>query len=287
MGKCAADGIALSFFDRNGRYLTSVSPFENGNVLLRRAQFRMADDAGISLGVAGGFLAGKLYNAKYVLLRAARDHAMQVDAEALRAAAQTVTQQMEALKTAPDAAALRGAEGVAAAAYFGVLDELILQNKKDFRFTGRNRRPPTDPVNALLSFAYSVLANDCAAALYSVGLDPYVGFLHTDRPGRKSLALDLMEELRAPLADRFVLTLINNRVLSKNDFKTEENGAVYLKDDARKAFFAEWQKRKQETLVHPFLGEKIPWGLVPFAQALLLARYIRGDLDAYPPFFWK
>lgn len=287
LGKCAACGVAVSFFDRNGRYLTSVSPFENGNVLLRRAQYRIADQPACAMPIARSFLAGKLYNVKYVLLRAARDHPLQTDTEGLKAAARLITEQMRAMETAEDPAALRGQEGSAAAAYFGVFNALILQNKEVFEFKDRNRRPPTDPVNALLSFAYAILANDCASALYSVGLDPYVGFLHTDRPGRKSLALDLMEELRAPVADRFVLTLINNRMLSKSDFKKEESGAVYLKDDARRTFLSEWQKHKQEQLLHPFLNEKLPWGMVPSAQAMLLARFIRGDLDAYPPFFWK
>ncbi len=287
MGKCAACGVAMSFFDRKGRYLTSVSPFENGNVLLRRTQYRIADEEQAALSVARSFLIGKLYNAKYVLLRTARDHPLQVNVDALKNAAGQITEQMHAMEAAENAAALRGMEGNAAAAYFGVFNELILQNKDDFLFRDRTRRPPEDFVNALLSFAYAILANDCAAALYSVGLDPYVGFLHTDRPGRKSLALDLMEELRAPVADRFVLTLINNRMLTKSDFKKEESGAVFIKDDARRTFLAEWQKRKKEELMHPFLNEKIPWGLVPFAQAMLLARYLRGDLDSYPPFFWK
>ena len=287
MGKCAESGISLSFFDRKGRYLASVSSFGGGNVLLRRTQFRAADKKETSLSVAQSFLLGKMYNAKYVLLRGARDHPLQTDVAALKAAAQKITEAMHALELAEDPGELRGLEGNAAAAYFGVFNELILQNKADFVFKERSRRPPLDYVNALLSFAYALLSNDCASALYSVGLDPFVGFLHTDRPGRKSLALDLVEELRAPVADRFVLTLINHRMLTKSDFKKEESGAVYLTDDARRTFLSEWQKHKQEQLVHPFLNEKIPWGLVPFAQALLLARFIRGDLDRYPPFFWK
>lgn len=287
MGKCAADGIALHFFDRNGRYLTSVSSPERGNVLLRRTQFRFADDPEKAAQIAKSFLAGKLYNSKFVLLRTARDHSLQVDAEALRLASARITDYMMDLQRAQSSDVLRGIEGNAAAEYFGVFDQMILQNKAVFSFSGRNRRPPLDPVNALLSFAYTMLANDCASALQSVGLDPYVGFLHTVRPGRKSLALDLMEELRAPYADRFVLSLINNRRFDKNDFKTMENGAVLLKDDARKTFLSEWQKRKQIELTHPFLEEKLPWGLIPFSQALLLARFLRGDLDQYPPFFWK
>lgn len=174
-----------------------------------------------------------------------------------------------------------------ACAYFRVLDHMILNGKEVFSFQGRTRRPPLDPFNALLSFAYSLLANDCASALESVGLDSYVGFLHRDRPGRTSLALDLMEELRPCLADRFVLTLINNRVVSASDFQYREGGAVLLADEARRTFLKAWQERKREVITHPYLGEKLPWGLVPYIQALLLARYLRDDIDAYPPFLWK
>ena len=186
-----------------------------------------------------------------------------------------------------DAETLRGLEGAAANAYFGVFDQMILRQKEDFFFRSRNRRPPMDNVNAMLSFAYSLLANDCASALESVGLDAYVGFLHRDRPGRTSLALDMMEELRPCLADRFVLTVVNNRILSGSDFEKSESGAVRMTDDGRRKFLKHWQERKQETITHPFLEEKLPWGLVPYVQALLLARYLRGDLDAYPPFLWK
>ena len=287
MGKCAENGIALSFFTPTGRYLASVGSNVNGNVLLRRAQFRIADDETVALSFAKSFIAGKLYNAKYVLLRCLRDHPLQVDCEKLQSAADAIQNYLSALKDAESAEVLRGIEGNAAAEYFGVFNELILQNKTDFYFEGRSRRPPLDNVNALLSFAYSLLSGDCVSALQSVGLDPYVGFLHTDRPGRRSLALDLIEEFRTVFADRFVLTLINNRVLNASDFEKRENGAVLLKDQGRKKFLSEWQKKKREELCHPFLNEKIPWGLAPYIQALLLARCIRGDLDAYPPFFWK
>ena len=182
---------------------------------------------------------------------------------------------------------LRGLEGAGATTYFGVFDDMILRDKENFFFHERNRRPPLDNVNALLSFAYSLLSNDCASALESVGLDSYVGFLHRDKPGRTSLALDLMEELRPCIADRFVLTMINNRVVLPGDFETSESGAVRLKNDARKKFLKNWQEKKQEVIKHPYLEEKISWGLVPYVQALLLARYLRGDLDEYPPFLWK
>ena len=287
IGKCAKYGISFSFFTPNGHYLATVSHVENGNVLLRREQFRIADRETDSLAIAKTFLAGKLYNSKYVLLRATRDHPLQVDVDAIKSAVGRISMYMEDLKHAESDEELRGIEGNAAGEYFGVFDELILQNKGDFSFSSRNRRPPLDNINALMSLTYAVLANECASALLSVGLDPYVGFLHTDRPGRKSLALDLMEELRAPLADRFVLTLINNRLFTGKDFKKEENGAVFMKEESRKVFFTEWQNRKKDVIVHPFLEEKINWGLVPYVQALLLSRFIRGDIDSYPPFFWK
>lgn len=182
---------------------------------------------------------------------------------------------------------LRGLEGAAASVYFEVFDDMILRSKETFYYRGRNRRPPLDNVNAMLSFSYSLLAGSCASALESVGLDAYVGFLHRDRPGRTSLALDLMEELRPCMADWFVLTLINNQVMRPEDFETAENGAVLMTDMGRRKFLKSWQERKQETITHPYLGEKLPWGLVPYMQALLLARYLRRDLDAYPPFLWK
>ena len=182
---------------------------------------------------------------------------------------------------------MRGVEGSGAAAYFSVFDQLILEDPPFFTFHLRSRRPPLDPVNALLSFAYSLLAHDCAAALESSGLDPYMGFLHRDRPGRTFLALDLMEELRPCMADRFVLTAINNRIFKLSDFDCRGNGGVYLSDAARRVFLQRWQERKKDLLTHPFLGEKIPWGLVPCLQALLPARYLHGDLDEYPPFLWK
>ena len=210
-----------------------------------------------------------------------------MDCGRLDAASRRIQGLLEPVLEETDLDSLRGLEGIGAAAYFEVLDEMILSGKEDFFFHERSRRPPLDRVNALLSFAYSLLAHDCASALEAVGLDSYVGFLHRDRPGRTSLALDLMEELRPCLADRFVLTLINNRVVKASDFLSAENGAVLLTDDGRKAFLQRWQERKREQLTHPYLEEKLPWGMVPYAQALLLARYLRGDLDGYPPFLWK
>lgn len=287
MGKCVENQIALSFFTPRSRFLACAAGNESGNVLLRRTQYRVADSPADSLHIARSLIFGKLYNAKYVLHRAVRDHAMQVDADRIRGVCETLKTYMVDLSVADCAETLRGIEGNAAAEYFRVFDEMILQDKEDFFFRGRNRRPPQDNVNALLSLAYTLLANECASALRGVGLDPYVGFLHTDRAGRKSLALDLEEELRSVFADRFVLTLINNRILSAKDFEKQQTGAVLLKEAGRKVFLAEWQKRKKETIIHPYLKEKIEWGLVPHLQAMLLARFLRGDLDGYPPFLWK
>lgn len=230
---------------------------------------------------------GKVYNARWSTERTRRDHKIRIDAEAFQTACGTEKDLLPQILEAADLESLRGLEGAAANAYFGVFDAMILRQKDDFFFRGRNRRPPLDNVNVMLSFAYSLLANDCASALESVGLDAYVGFSHRDRPGRTSLALDLMEELRPCMADRFVLTLINNRVLSGTDFEKSESGAVRMTDDGRRKFLKQWQERKQETITHPYLEEKLSWGLVPYVQALLLARYLRGDLDGYPPFLWK
>ena len=287
MGKCVDKGIQLSFYSPYGKYMASITDTVNGNVHLRRTQYRLADDTSTSLEIAENFICAKIYNSKYVLLRCARDHALRVDEEKLRMASDSLTVYMKNASKAEEMDTLRGIEGSAAAVYYQVFDEMILQDKEAFRFAGRNRRPPLDRVNALLSFAYSLLTNDCSAALYGVGLDPYVGFMHVDRPGRKSLALDLVEELRAPVADRFVITLINNRMITAEDFKTMDSGAVILTDEGRKRFLTEWQKRKKQTITHPYLDEKIDWGLVPHVQALLLARTLRGDLETYPPFFWK
>ena len=287
MGACADRNIALSFFTRSGRFLADVSGIEQGNVVLRRTQYRVADDLIKSAAITTNILIGKLHNSRWVLERALRDHGERIDAQRVKAAAHGIAEAVDSLRRADTLESLRGIEGEAATRYFSVLDELILQSKDDFYFRTRNRRPPTDNMNALLSFAYSLLAHDMAAALRGVGLDPYVGFMHRDRPGRRSFALDLIEELRAVFADRFVLSIINKKQVVKSDFHTQENGAVRLTDDARRTFLNAWQTRKQEEIRHPFLGEKIEWGLVPHVQALLMARFLRGDLDEYPPFLWK
>lgn len=287
MGACAEKGIGLAFCTPRGRFLARVCGENNGNVLLRREQYRAADDPGRSCLIARTMIFGKLSNSAASIQRTLRDHAPRVADCGLEEAAGQIRDLLPMVLDAVDLDALRGLEGVGASAYFGVFDHLVLNRKEDFFFHGRNRRPPLDRVNALLSFAYSLLAHDCASALESVGLDAYVGFLHRDRPGRQSLALDLMEELRPCMADRFVLTFINNRMVRPEDFQTQDSGAVLLTEEGRKKFLKAWQERKRDALTHPYLNEKLSWGMIPYIQALLLARYLRGDLDGYPPFLWK
>lgn len=287
MGACAKREIGLAFCTPRGRFLARVSGQMQGNVLLRRTQYRVADDPSESCRVARMMILGKVYNARWSVERTRRDHAMRIDGERFAAVSQQLQGLLPQITAETSLESLRGLEGAGATAYFSILDDMILQGKDIFFFHERSRRPPLDAFNAMLSFAYSLLAHDCASALESAGLDAYVGFLHRDRPGRESLALDLMEELRPCFADRFVLTMINNRVIKPEDFDFRESGAVFLTDTGRKSFLQKWQERKRETITHPFLEEKLPWGLVPYVQSLLLARYLRGDLDDYPPFLWK
>lgn len=287
MGACAQRGIQLSFLTPNGRFLARVNGMTQGNVLLRREQYRIADSDARSCAVARNMIVGKIYNCRWVLERALRDHGMRVETEQIKSVSNRLKETITQVRHTAELESLRGLEGDAAMLYFSVFDELILNQKADFIFDGRNRRPPQDNVNAMLSFAYSLLASECAAALESVGLDAYAGFLHRDRPGRKSLALDLEEELRAPFADRFVLTLINNRMIRDKHFERQENGAVFLNEEGRKLLLKAWQEKKREVITHPYLEEKLPWGLVPYVQSLLLARHIRGDTEAYPPFLRK
>ncbi len=287
MGACCERGIRLSFFSPSGRYLADARGGNAGNVLLKKAQFKASEDEEQSLDVARYFILGKVFNSLWVLERAIRDHGLRIDGEAVRGAVAHLAEALEAIRACDSLESLRGIEGDAAAVYYAVFDELILRNKEDFRFSGRSRRPPRDRVNAMLSLFYSVLARDCASALLGVGLDPAVGLMHADRPGRDSLALDCMEEFRPIFVDRFVLTAINNRVVDAFDFDIRETGEVRLTDGARKALFKAWQERKREQIKHPFTAEKIPRGLVPNVQAQLLAKRLRGDLDAYPPFLWK
>ena len=287
MGACAEKNISLCYLTPQGRFLARVTGRIKGNVLLRERQYKSSMDEQESLEIAKNCIFGKVYNCRWVLERAIRDHGMQIDKEKVKNASLKLKHALTLIREARLKEQLRGYEGEAASIYFGVFDELILQQKKDFGFSGRNRRPPMDNTNALLSFSYTLLTNTMASALETVGLDPYVGYLHTERPGRASLALDMIEELRPVIADRFVLLLINKRMIQGKAFKKKENGAVIMSDDARKLVLAEWQNKKKETLMHPFLQEKVEWGMIPFAQAMLLARYLRGDLDGYPPFLWK
>ena len=287
MGACAEKGINLAFFDRRGRFLARAAGATGGNVYLRREQYRIADDEQRSLLLARQFITGKVYNARWVLERCLRDHGLRVDEVRMKGASERLKEALNSLAACGSAESLRGIEGEAAATYFSVFGEMVLRSKNDFRFGGRARRPPTDRVNSMLSLFYSVLASDCASALEGVGLDPSVGFLHVDRPGRSSLALDLMEELRPVMVDRFVLSAINNRIVGSGDFDIRESGEVRLKEAPRKRLFAAWQEKKKESITHPYLKEKLPWGLIPHVQAMLLARCIRGDLDGYPAFLWK
>lgn len=287
MGACAEQGISLGFFDRRGRLLADIHGACRGNVLLRKEQCILSTDPEKSLVIAKNFIVGKLFNCRWVLERTTRDHGPRIDVDGVKKVSEKLAGSLEAARLSESMDGLRGIEGDAAAAYFSVFDELILRDKETFFFKERNRRPPMDPVNAMLSLFYTVLARDCSSALEAVGLDPYVGFMHADRPGRRSLALDCMEELRPVMVDRFVVTAINNRVVGSGDFELRESGEALLTDSGRKALFEQWQARKREQIVHPFLKEKIPWGLVPFVQAQLLAKTLRGDLDGYPPFLWK
>lgn len=287
MGACAEKGIQLSFFSPRGKFLASVFGEMRGNVILRQTQYRLSDNEKACAQIAKSFILGKIYNARWVLERATRDHPQRVPVDKLKEKSAHLAALLPIVEAADSVETIRGLEGEAAQQYFTAFNDLILQQKTVFAFRGRSRRPPLDRVNALLSYTYTILARDCASALSGAGLDPFVGFMHRPRPGRSSLALDLMEELRPVCADRFVLSCINQKMMQEKHFDVQENGAVFLNDVGRKAFFTAWQKRKQEAIKHPFLGEKIQWGLIPYVQALLLARTLRGDLDRYPPFFWK
>lgn len=286
LGLCAEKGITVSFFTPAGKFLARVEGPQSGNVLLRRRQYRMADEENKRPLLAKYFITAKILNCRAVLQRGRRDHPERVgnDIERNIAMLGNSARNIFESKSLDD---IRGIEGEAALRYFSEFDHLILEQKQEFFMTVRSRRPPLDKVNALLSFFYTLLVHECRAALESVGLDPAVGFLHRDRPGRPSLALDLMEEMRPYLADRMVLSLINRKQISPDDFVCMENGAVYVTPDTRKMLLTAWQKRKQEEIMHPYLEEKVPVGLLPYTQALLLARYLRGDLDAYPAFVMK
>lgn len=288
MAALAQAGITLTLFGRNGRFEARVEGPTSGNILLRRAQYRACDRPE---EIVRSLLVGKIANQRAVLRRSLRDYGddhRPADREALERTTERLAQILRRVERADDTLErLRGSEGEAANLYFSVFDHLIRSPDEEMRWRGRSRRPPLDRVNALLSFLYTLLTHDCRSALEGVGLDPAAGFLHRDRPGRPSLALDLMEELRPVLADRLALSLINRRQLRARDFEVQEGGAVLMNDEARKTVLAAWQERKREERIHSFLGEKAPLGLVPHLQAQMLSRHLRGDLDAYPPWFWK
>jgi len=287
MGFCAERDVAISFLSEYGRFLARVQGPVSGNVLLRREQYRMADDMTFSAKMARSVLTGKLANCRTVLQRALRDHSDKMDVDQVSYASRQITGSLRRLQENVPLNSMRGIEGDAAHVYFKVFDHLITSQKQDFFFQDRNRRPPLDNVNCLLSFLYTLVMHDVRSALESVGLDPAVGFLHRDRPGRPGLALDFMEEFRPFIADRLTLSLINLSQVQKKGFKKSESGAVLMDDETRKTVLVAYQKRKQDEIMHPFIEEKVTIGLLFHTQALLLARYLRGDLDGYPPFVWK
>jgi len=287
MGACAERNVGLCFLTPNGRFLARVTGKVKGNVLLRKKQYDVSEKCDESVPIAASFLLGKIANSRKVIERALRDHAMLVDIQALTQASAFLKETLNTIPQCKTLSELMAFEGSAAKIYFGVFGQLILQQREAFVFQERSRRPPLDNMNSLLSFLYVLLTNDVASALEAVGLDPYVGFLHQDRPGRPSLALDLMEELRSVFADRLALSLVNRKQVTGKGFTQKESGGILMDDETRKTVLTAWQERKKEEIVHPYLKERIPFGLVPHVQAMLLARFLRGDLDAYPPFFWS
>lgn len=284
MKLCSDCNISLTFLSPHGRFISRIQGTTKGNVLLRKKQYQLSDDESWSLHIAQLMIAGKIQNYRNILRRYIRDYGENED---INKAVQTLEQAKRNALTAPNKTILIGHEGIASNAYFDVFPTLILNQKETFSFHGRSRRPPKDAVNAMLSFAYTLIANDLTAALETIGLDPYIGFLHTLRPGRTSLALDMMEELRAYLGDRFVLSLINKKQITSKEFLFQGDNGVVLNDNGKKTFLAAWQNRKRETITHPYLNEKIEIGLLPYVQAMLLARYIRQDIDNYPVFLIK
>lgn len=287
MGFCAENNVTITFLTEYGYFLANVYGKTSGNVLLRREQYRRADDAIFSANLARVFITGKVANCRTVLKRLTRDHSEKVPLDSLERAGRNLSYSLEQLQKESSLDVLRGIEGDSAHTYFGVFKHLIVTQKDDFRFKERSRRPPLDEVNCLLSFLYTLLTHDMRSALETVGLDPQVGYLHRDRPGRPGLALDMIEEMRPFLADRLALSLINREQVRKKGFSRSESGAVLMDDETRKAVLVAYQNRKQEEIMHPFLKENMPIGLLFYVQALLFARYLRGDLDGYPVFIWK
>lgn len=284
---CAQRDVTVSFLGFGGGFLARVEGPTSGNVLLRREQYRRSDDPEAAADIARTLVAAKVANSRTLILRAGRERSHPLATQALGRAAAELQQFLGQLSRPVGLDTVRGLEGAAGKTYFSVFDHCIVAQKEDFRFQRRTRRPPVDPVNCLLSFLYVILCHDAVSALESVGLDPAVGYLHRDRPGRPGLALDLMEEVRPVIADRVALSLINRRQVRSTGFIRGETGAVLMSDSTRKAVLAAYQERKQDEIQHPFLGERIPFGLLLHAQAMLLARCLRGDLDGYPPFFWR
>jgi CRISPR-associated protein Cas1 len=287
MHLCCQRGVALSFLSEYGKFMGRVTGRVSGNILLRKNQYRWTDNNDITLRLAKRFILAKIINTRALLHRVLRDHPQVVDTNLLTEAMRNLAMYAKQTNETRDLHTLRGIEGQAAYLYFTNFNQLILSQKEDFSMTKRNRRPPLDRINALLSFLYTLLTYEMVAALESIGLDPQAGFLHRDRPGRPSLALDIIEELRPHFADRLAVTLINRSQINSSGFVIKENGAVIMDEKTRKEVLVAWQKRKQEEIIHPFLEEKVSLGLVPYIQAMLLARHIRGDLEDYPPFFWK
>jgi CRISPR-associated protein Cas1 len=287
MARCAEDGRFLVLLDRNGKFQARVEGPVSGNVLLRCAQHDAMADEARALAIARNIVGGKIQNTRQIVLRAAREADDPVDGDALKGTAEALGNALSRLPSCEDVEAVRGIEGESARAYFATFDRMVREDRITFRMDGRSRRPPTDPINALLSFLYALLMNDCVAAVEGVGLDPQMGFLHALRPGRAALALDLMEELRSVLADRLALTLINRKQVAARHFVNRPGGAVHLEDEGRKEVIVAYQKRKQEEITHPVLDQKMPLGLVPHVQARLLARVLRGDLEAYPPYLYR
>lgn len=287
MQKCARENIKLVFLDSFGRFLARVEGETKGSVHLRVLQVEKRADESFSLGISKNFILAKVYNSRWILERAIRGYSMRMDVEPIQAVSDYLYRMLSKIQGCSHLEELRGYEGNCAEKYFSVLDSLILNQKEDFFFRQRSKRPPLDFVNCMLSYFYTLLSFDIASALETVGLDPYIGFMHTDRSGRRSLALDMEEELRAVMVDRFVLSMINKKVVKSSDFEVQDTGAVIMKEVARKTLLQQWQNKKNEELTHPYLKEKMKWGLVPYSQAMLLSKYLREELDEYPAFLWK
>jgi CRISPR-associated protein Cas1 len=284
---CAKEKVTVTYIDGIGKFLARLQGPVQGNVLLRRAQYRAADNEELTLMLAKCCVSSKIQNQRTVLLRHLRNHPNSQGSEQIKIALCDMATILDSLRLCENLESLRGYEGTAAEAYFSVFNYMVLLSNNDFRFEKRSKRPPKDRINAMLSYAYSILALDIRSALEAVGIDPYVGYLHKERPGRPSLALDIMEEFRAPIADRLILKLINMKQVAAKDFEIKPSGEVLMGENARRTFLEEWQKRKRDEIFHPFFEEKLPIGLIYLKQARLLARFFRGDLDYYPAFIWR